>query len=269
VQPLIALFDEAPGEALPLPPELLELHGPLRMRARPDRPHVLANFVASVDGIVSVDPVHGSGADISGGNPHDLALMGLLRAVADGVVVGAGNLRAEGTHVWTAEHVCPELAGPYARLRAALGKAASPLQIFVSGSGDLDLSKAAFSGFAPAVVVTTEAGRARLRTQRSSVRTVVAGAGWIPLMSVLAAAGMGGGSLVLVESGPTSTTRYLAEGAVDELFLTRAPILIGRRREPPTLALVEGGFFRPGALKGQLLSVRRGGDYLFTRYGLA
>jgi hypothetical protein len=78
---------------------------------------VFANFVVSVDGIVSIDPPRGSGAEISDGNVQDLAVMGILRAVADGVVIGAGNLRAEGKHVWTAEHICPELAGPYARRR--------------------------------------------------------------------------------------------------------------------------------------------------------
>jgi riboflavin biosynthesis pyrimidine reductase len=270
MEPLVLLFDEAPGEVLPLPPELHSLYGRLCMPSPTDRPHVFANFVVSVDGIVSIDPPRGSGAEISGGNVQDLAVMGILRAVADGVVIGAGNLRAEGKHVWTADHIFPELAGSYARLRSALGKGVAPLQIVVSGSGDLDLSGAVFSGSAPAVVVTTEAGRVRLGAQRSTVRTVVAGseAGWISLQSVLRAAHLGAGALVLLESGPTSTTRYLGEGAVDELFLTRSPILVGRVREPATLALVEGRFFPPGTLKGKLLSARRGGDSLFMRYAM-
>jgi riboflavin biosynthesis pyrimidine reductase len=268
--PLVLLFDEASGEPLPLPPELLALHGPLRMGSRPDRPTVFANFVASLDGIVAVDPPHGSGGEISGGNASDRVIMGLLRALADAVVIGAGNLRAEARHVWTAERICPELAGPYARLRAALGKGAAPLQVVVSGSGSVDLSWPVFSGAAPSLVVTTAAGEARLRAQRSAVRVVVPepGTGWISLAAVLEAAALGPGALVLVESGPSSTTRFLAEGAVDELFLTRAPILVGRGSAPATLALVEGQVFRPGALRGRLLSARRAGDYLFLRYGI-
>jgi riboflavin biosynthesis pyrimidine reductase len=86
---------------------------------------------------------------------------------------------------------------------------------------------------------------------------------------VLEAANLGPGSRVLVESGPTSTSRFLAEGAVDELFLTSAPIFVGRASETPTLALVEGRVFRPWALRSRLLSVRRSGDYLFLRYALA
>jgi len=270
MNPLVRLFDDADGEPLPLPPELLALYGPLRMRSRSDRPQVFANFVASVDGIVAVDPPRGSGAEISGGDAHDRAVMGLLRAVADGVVVGAGNLRAEGDHVWTAERVCPELAGPYARLRAALGKSSAPLQVVVSGSGNVDLSRPVFSGVVPSVVVTTAAGAARLRAHRSGVRIAVPepGAGWISLAAALAAAGLGPGALVLVESGPTSTTRYLAEGALDEIFLTRAPVFVGRTSEPATLALVEGRFFRPGTLSGRLLSARRSDDFLFLRYAM-
>jgi riboflavin biosynthesis pyrimidine reductase len=270
VDPLVQLFDETTGAPLPLPPELLALYGPLRLGSRPDRPLVFANFVASLDGIVAVDPPRGSGAEISGGNAQDRAVMGLLRAVADGVVIGAGNLRAERDHVWTAERVCPELAGPYAQLRGALGKGAAPLQVVVSGSGDVDLSLPVFTGRAPSLVVTTAAGAARLRAQRSPVRIAVPepGAGWISLAAVLSAAGLGPGALVLLESGPTSTTRFLAEGAVDELFLTRAPILVGRAGTPATLAIVEGRFFRPGTLRGRLLSVRRGGDFLFLRYAI-
>jgi len=270
MEPLVQLFDEATGEPLPLPPELLALHGPLRIASRPGRPTVFANFVASLDGIVAVDPPRGGGAQVSGGDIRDRAVMGLLRAVADGVVVGAGNLRAEGDHVWTAERICPELAGPYARLRSALGKGPAPLQVVVSGSGDVDLSRAVFSGAAPSLVVTTRAGAARLRAQHSGVRVAVPepGAGWISLATVLDAAKLGPGALVLVESGPVSTTRYLAEGAVDEIFLTRAPIFVGRGSEPPTLALVEGHVFHPRALPARLLSARRGGDYLFLRYAI-
>jgi riboflavin biosynthesis pyrimidine reductase len=270
MDPLVPLFDEAEGDALPLPPELLALHGPLRLLPRPDRPHVFANFVASLDGIVAVDPPRGGGAEINGGNAQDLALMGLLRAVADGVIIGAGNLRAERSTVWTAANVCPELAGPYARLRSALGKGLAPLQVVVTGSGDVDLSRAVFSGPAPSMVVTTAAGLGRLRSQRSAVPMVVAGqgAGWISLAAVLEAARLGPGALVLVESGPHSTSRYLAEGAIDELFLTRSPMLVGRPAEPVTLGLVEGQFFRPGTVAGRLVSARRSGHHLFLRYAI-
>ncbi len=93
--------------------------------------------------------------------------------------------------------------------------------------------------------------------------------GWMSLAGVLDAAGLEAGTSVLVESGPTSTARFLGENAVDELFLTSAPILVGRSAASQTLGLVEGRLFYPGALPVRLLSLRRGGDYLFLRYGVA
>jgi riboflavin biosynthesis pyrimidine reductase len=270
MEPLTTLFDEAEGEPLPLPPALLELYGPLRMPSRPDRPHVFANFVATLDGIVAIDPPRGSGAEISGGYAQDRAVMGLLRAVADAVIVGSGNLRAESAHIWTAESICPELAPEYGRLRAALRKPPAPLQVVVSGSGDVDLTRPVFSGEVPSMIVTTDAGAARLRAAGAKlpIATPQRGSGWIPLAAVLAAAGLGPGALVLVESGPTATTHYYGEGAVDELFLTRAPFLVGRASAPPTLGLVQGQVFRPGTLAGRLVSARRSGDFLLLRYAL-
>jgi riboflavin biosynthesis pyrimidine reductase len=268
MEPLTTWFDEGPGDVLPLPAELSALYGALRMPARPDRPHVFTNFVSSVDGIVAIDPPRGTGADVSGGDARDRAVMGLLRAAADAVVIGAGNLRAERDHVWVPDRICPELAPAYAALRVAMGKPPAPLQIIVTGRGDVDLSSAVFSSAAPSLVVTTGVGATRLAGQRRSVPVAVAepGRGWIPLQAVLATAKLGPRARVLVESGPTSTTRFLEEGAVDELFLTSAPALLGRGGSTPTLGLVEGRSFPPGARPLRLVSARRGGSFLFLRY---
>jgi riboflavin biosynthesis pyrimidine reductase len=270
-EPLETLFDEAAGDVVPLGPVLSALYGPLRLAAHPDRPHVFANFVASVDGVVALDPPRGTGADVSGGDARDRAVMGILRAVADAVVIGAGNLRAEGDHVWTAERICPELAPEFAALRAALGKPPAPLQVVVTGAGDVDLSRAVFAGVAPFLVVTTAAGAARVAAQRADVPVAVpkGAPGWIPLRAVLEAAGLGPGAQVLVESGPTSTSRYLEEGAVDELYLTASPFLLGRGGGTRALGLVEGRSFSPGSHPLRLVSARRGGSFLFLRYATA
>ncbi|MDQ6691433.1 MAG: hypothetical protein M3Z13_01575, partial [Candidatus Dormibacteraeota bacterium] len=76
-------------------------------------PHsVYANFVSSLDGVTAIDPrAPGQGGIISGGVPADRFLMGLLRAFADVVLIGAGTLRAEQEHVWSPDRVYPP-AGP-------------------------------------------------------------------------------------------------------------------------------------------------------------
>jgi len=66
-----------------LPPELKEMYdGDLRFRASSaGRPYVIANFVSTVDGVASYG-IKGksSGSTISGSNPADRFIMGLLRA---------------------------------------------------------------------------------------------------------------------------------------------------------------------------------------------
>src|SRR5664279_2395433 len=91
--PLDTLYETKRGRALPLPPRLARLYGELRMPAGRARPHVFSNFVTTLDGVVSLNVKgHASGGDISGFSLQDRMVMGLLRAVADVVIVGAGTL---------------------------------------------------------------------------------------------------------------------------------------------------------------------------------
>ena len=78
-----------------LPKELRELYdGNLHFSASPAaRPLVIANFVSTLDGVVSYE-IEGKagGSTISGSNLADKFIMGLLRASVDAVMVGAGTL---------------------------------------------------------------------------------------------------------------------------------------------------------------------------------
>ena len=117
---LKTLFETKRGQVLPLPPKLTRLYGCLRMPLPRSHPHVFSNFVTTLDGVVSLNAKgHASGADISGFNTQDRMVMGLLRAIADAVIIGSGTLRADRRHVWTAEAICPELADEYRRLGSA------------------------------------------------------------------------------------------------------------------------------------------------------
>ena len=61
--------------------------------------------------------------------------MGLLRACADVVLIGAGTLRATPGHRWTPAHVCPAAADGYAALRRSQGRAADPQLVVVTARG--------------------------------------------------------------------------------------------------------------------------------------
>ncbi|HLY77609.1 MAG TPA: hypothetical protein VKT21_06965, partial [Thermoplasmata archaeon] len=105
---LEVLFDRSPGRPLPLPKPLVRVYGPLRLPRDPGQPHVFGNFATTLDGVVSLQvPGRSGGGEITGADAHDRLLMGLLRAAADVVIVGAGTLRAVPRHRWTAQHIYP------------------------------------------------------------------------------------------------------------------------------------------------------------------
>src|SRR5512143_2015618 len=112
--PLATLYDIASGDEVPLPIELAALYGSLRFPTRGARPYVIGNFVTTLDGVVSLNaPGQAGGGEISGFSHHDQIVMGLLRAVADAVIVGAGTLRASPQHLWIADTTYRPLAEIY------------------------------------------------------------------------------------------------------------------------------------------------------------
>src|SRR5258705_402768 len=63
--PLETLYEMKRGKALPLPPRLARIYGRLRMPVARGRPHVIGNFVTTLDGIVSLgEKGHASGGEI-------------------------------------------------------------------------------------------------------------------------------------------------------------------------------------------------------------
>ena len=206
--------------------------------------------------------------------------MGLLRAVADVVIVGSGTLDADRRHVWTAEAIYPELADEYRRLRQALGKRGAPLNVIVSGSGEIDLRLPVFaSGQVRALIVTTIAGAKRLlkqklpdsveiRSVRQSASAIRRSASAIPAAAILdEVRRLRPGKLILVEGGPRLLGDFYAVRLIDEQFLTLAPQIAGRDAGDGRLSLVMGKAFAPNdALWGTLTDVRRGRSHLFLRY---
>ncbi len=258
-----------------LPSDLAARFGAdLLIPLRPDHPTIVANFVSTLDGVVALDRAGATGGrEISGGFEPDRFVMGLLRATADAVLIGAGTLRASRTHAWTPGHVHPPSSTAYASLRRDLGLAPAPTTVLVTGSGDLDPDHPglADSGV-PVVIATTNRGARSLRelARRDHVEvSVLAGDGRIPVGGLLDLVRDRGFELVLSEAGPTLFGELLAARAIDELHLTLAPQIAGRATLSPRLGLVEGVGFGPAiAPWGRLRSVMRSADHLFLRYAL-
>lgn len=239
MEALQSLFEAPPPDALevPLPGSLRELYGgPLALREE----GVYSNFVSSLDGVVALRGTS-SGPTISGRSEGDRFLMGLLRACADCVLVGAQTFRDDAGHLWTPGYIYPPAAAAFAELRAALGLPDTPQLVVLSRSGQVDRAQ-------PGRPLVLEGERSP-----AGVLAELRGRGWRRL---------------LCEGGPRVIGDFLREGLLDEMFLTLSPVLAGRDREPRP-GMVGGLELLPDRGRwGRLASLRRQGSYLFLRYDL-
>jgi riboflavin biosynthesis pyrimidine reductase len=271
--PLRTLIEARSGRALPLPPKLLRLYGAFRLPAPRSGFHVFSNFVSTLDGVVSLQVKgHSGGGDISGFSGQDRMVMGLLRAVADAVVVGSGTLAADPEHVWTPQAICPELKDDYGRLADVMVKPPA-LNVIVSAAGTLDLRLPVFnSGKVAATIITTVRGAKQLSRQPvpDSVRILVtrSSSGKISAADILRAlARVMTGKRVLVEGGPRLLATFYLERLIDEQFLSLAPQLSGRESGDGRMSLVMGKTFAPRDPRwGRLTDARQGNRLLFLRY---
>jgi len=245
---------------LQLPDELRALYGgDLGF----DGPCVYANFVETIDGVVSIPAVEASNALIADESADDKFVIGLLRALADVVVIASGTLRASQRGRWRPEGVYPDAAAAFAGLRARLGKPEHPEVAIVTSGASLPVDHPVL---ADALVLTTAAGAAELAGVVPKVVAVNDG----EVVDLAVALGLlrgRGHDLVLVEAGPTTFGELVGRGLVDELFVTVSPILAGRIASGRRLGLVEGVELLADARVGlHLLSLRRAEEHLFLRY---
>jgi riboflavin biosynthesis pyrimidine reductase len=260
------LFETSKLPEFDLPVALAEAYGgPLGF----SQPRLYANFVASLDGVVAIPGDIQSNQMISAHSVADRFVMGLLRACADAVLVGAGTMLASPRTLWTAEHAYPPVAPLYGKLRRSRGRPPRPTLAVLSGSGLVDPRHPALEE--GALVLTSVRGAARLRGRLPRATTILAvGAeAHVDPVAAVEALRRRGHELILSEGGPTAFGALVAAGVVDELFLTTSPLLAGRSPGSPRPALVQHAEFLPGTtVEGRLLTLRRAGSHLFARYQL-
>jgi riboflavin biosynthesis pyrimidine reductase len=246
----------------------------MRFPPRGEASHVIANFVSTLDGVVALNSGgRMGGAEISGGDVHDRMLMGVLRAIADIIVVGNGTLRGSPRHRWTPESVAPSFSDEFRELRLALELPPRPTVVVVSASGDVDLRLPLFTDRSiPSAVLTTHDGARSLRPSLECGHVDIVDAGSGPSLTARAIfdslVARYSPSLILTEGGPRLMGSFLAESAIDELFLTIAPQVAGRDRSIDRPGLVDGQMFAPNSpVWASLTSVRQLGGFLYLRYG--
>ena len=215
------------------------------------RPWVRANMIESADGAAEVGGLSGG---LSG--PADREIFGLLRALADVILVGAGTARAE--------HYRPvRVQSRWAALRA--GRPGTPPIAVVTGRLDLDLDSPLLTAAPPdarTIVITTAAAPAQARKQAAEhAEVIIAGDRHVDLSAVIRGLAGRGYRRLLAEGGPRLLGQLAAAGLLDELCVTVSPLLASG-----TAGRIVQGTAPAGAARLALAHVLADGGFLFCRY---
>jgi 5-amino-6-(5-phosphoribosylamino)uracil reductase len=253
--------DGGDGDAADVDPA--DVYGADSRQPDGDRPWVLANMIASIDG-AATDP---TGRSAGLGGPGDLRVFSAIRAVADIVLAGAGTVRTE-------RYGPARLPPAQQEARRRRGQSPQPRIALVTRSLALDLDLPLFRDasheYRP-IVITTTAGLDRVRGQRGATAAsdlamvaeiVVAGeqsVDWGTALQALRTTARAG--VVLVEGGPTTIAQLVAADLVDELCLTVSPQLVAG-----DALRILSGLHMDAPRRMTLDRVLLEEDYLFLRY---
>ncbi len=203
----------------PAAARLFDLYLPLC--APPEgRSLVIGHLGQSLDGRIATDTGH---SRFINGAPNILHLH-RLRALVDGIIVGAGTVAADDP-----------------RLTVRLCEGPCPARIIIDTNRRLRDSHCLFNdGAAPTLVVCAEdvlpAGDQRIG--RAELLGVKRSGEWIDVHALLAALAGRGLRSLLVEGGGVTVSRFLAARALDRLQITVAPVIIGSGRPGVTLPAI-------------------------------
>lgn len=239
-------------QLLPEPAEVdpTAAHAAAHRPAPADRPWVLLNMVASVDGATAIDGVSGGL-----GGPADKAVFRAIRAVADVIVVAAGTARAEG-------YGPPRTSAEDQAVRVGRGQTPYPRLALVTRSLDLDPTSPMFAEAPePPLVFTVASAPDDRRRALAEVAEVVdlPGDGVDPV-DLLADLHRRGHRVALAEGGPSLNAQLVAAGVVDEVDLSLSPKLVGGTSSRVAL----GGLEHPADL--DLAHLWEADGLLFARY---
>ena len=211
-----------------------------------------ANMIASADGAATID---GRAGGL--GNKTDQQLLGLLRALADVVIAGAGTVIAEGYGPARARE-------EYQALRAGAGQPPAPTMAVVSQRLQLDFESKYFTQASqrPIVVTCEAAPPDRLLAARNVAEVVVAGDTVVSAARMVEALVGLGHRRLLCEGGPTLLGTVAADGVLDELCLTIAPMLVGG----PSRRVLDGPLLDPAPKMALAQLLQDDDDLLYARY---
>jgi riboflavin biosynthesis pyrimidine reductase len=216
----------------------------------PGLPWLRANMVSSLDGASRLEGLS-DGLSSEG----DKRVFGVLRALADVVLVGAQTVRAEGYRPARARD-------DFAEARAARGQQPAAAIAVVTRSLDLDLDQPLFTEpLVPTVVVTCAGAPAdALKAAGRVTEMIVAGEQQVDLAAAVTALAERGWTRQLTEGGPRLLGQLVEAGLLDELCLTLGPLL--SPGDAPRITVGPPGLTRPM----ELVALLEEKGFLFARY---
>jgi riboflavin biosynthesis pyrimidine reductase len=215
------------------------------------RPAVRLNMIVSVDGGTSWNGVSGAL-----GGPADKAVFGVLRSLADVVLVASATMRGE-------QYGPAVLAPEVQDTRRERGQRPVPKIAVVSRTCQFDWGSPFFTAATerPIVFTVSSAPEADRKQAAEAAEVIIAGEEDVDLLRAVGELGSRGAKSVLAEGGPTLNGELARAGLLDELCVTLSPLLASgdakRIIAGSTLDALE-----PLSLR----SICEDGDYLFLRY---
>ncbi len=195
--------------------EFFSLYKPLLDRPPGAPPWVIAQLGQSLDGFVATH--RGHSCFVTG--PQSLVHLHRLRALCDAVIVGAGTVAADDPQL-TTRHV----------------EGAHPVRVVLDPHQGLNGESRVFcDGAAPTLRLcrlgTAPNGSAPAHSEEVlDVPGLLDHGGTLDARAVVQALHARGLSLLFVEGGGITVSRFLAQACLDRLHLTIAPVLIGAGR---------------------------------------
>ncbi|HUH54099.1 MAG TPA: pyrimidine reductase family protein [Microbacteriaceae bacterium] len=193
-----------------------------------DTIRVRINFISSADGAVTL-----KGRSGALGTKTDQALMKVLRAMADVVLVGAGTVRAEG---YGGFGLKPEDV----KWRREHGLSDEPRMAIVTNSADLDAEMSVFQKAKqpPLVITHSEADASHLT---GVAEIIVAGTESVDATLAVNELEKMGLPQILCEGGPHLFGSLLDAELAHEVCLTLAPMFVGGEADRISVSKIEEG----------------------------